>query len=235
MELPFGQILNLKGIEKITGFGDDMNIRNMSGNIEIDAKLGRKDDCVRATGDTTSERAKAPLLVEVGKGESQVYIQPLRFDGALLIGRPSQFEEMGVVLDNKRLFFETALSRGENGIWSPIKGAPAVNQWFAVDKAGVPQAPAVTQRIFDLLFRAAELYYRANYRDFVLAELAWLNNFILDYTEGAEKVRLDTATEEERAGFYRIRFSGAAGAVREAEVKILNWLDVNPETRITRD
>ena len=99
-----------------------------------------------------------------------------------------------------------------------------------VDEAGRSQHPDVVKRVFDLLLRAVELYYRSRYRDFVLAELAWFNNGIMDWEEMAGKVKSGEVSAEERSTFYKVRFSGHMGSLREGESQVLAWLRDNPES-----
>lgn len=238
MDIPEGNILNLQGLDRIQGFGDSMQISKMRGEIKIDEHRASE---VRATTDEPSggkieHVGGGELITDVRTGQSQVYIQPLHQTGVLLNGIPSVSEEMGVVLGQRRYFFNAAMGRGEGGQWSPLVGAPAKHQWHVVDEQGRPQHPDIVKKVFDLLMRAAELYYRANYRDFVLAELAWFNNGILEFEEGAALVQQlkqsgkkpTKAQEQTIATFYKARFSGHIKSFREGEERIRDWLETNP-------
>ena len=230
MVMPPGNILNLAGLEKIRGFGDNMEIPKMRGSVEIDGEA--KASAVNATDAVAEHNDNTKLITGLGTGKSQVLIQPLYLSGALLNGLPSPSEEMGVVLPvgGQRYFFNVALLRGEQGHWSPMPGAPAQHQWHIVDAQGRAQHPDVVKKVFDLLLRAVELYYRRFYRDFVLAELAWFNNTILEYEAAAELVRLNKATPEVSSAFYAARFSGHMKTMREGEVQVLQWLKNHPES-----
>lgn len=236
MEVPPGNLLNLAGLEKVQGFGDDMQVPQMRGEVKIDESRPSQLQAERSGG-VIEHVGGGELITDVRSGQSQVLIQPLHLGSALLNGVPSPSEEMGVVLGQRRYFFNVALGRGEGGQWAPLAGAPARHQWHVVDAEGRPQHPDVVKRVFDLLMRGVELYFRANYRDFVLAELAWFNNGILEFEEGAALVqelkrsgrKPSKAQEEQVALFYKARFSGHIKSFREGEEKILAWLESHPE------
>lgn len=235
LEVPPGQIVNLHGMDRIQGYGDSMQIRGMRGDIALDAE---RQSVLQAGGAQVGAARPDKLLTGAGSGVSQVLIQPLHLQVALLNGLPSPTEEMGVVLDGRRYFFNAAMRRGEGGQWAPQRGAPPKNQWYVIDDQGNAQHPDIVKQVFDLLLKAVELYYRARYRDFVLAELAWYNNSIMDYEEaGALATKLKQSgkkptreQEEQVKEFYAARFSGKVGTMREAEARVLAWLEQHPES-----
>lgn len=225
MEMPAGAYIDLDGLKNITGYGDDMVMRGYSGDLGVSA---REQQLSVVGGDTSRlEHVSGEALVGVGSGVSQVLVKPIGVGLAVLCGLPSVSEEMGVVVGGSRYFFNSMLRRGERGVWSPLAGAPASFGYYVVDKDGVGQPPDVVKVVFDMLFRAVELYYRSNERMFVMAELAWYNNTILEYEGAAEAVRVGRASDQMSSDFYRARFSGKVGAMRKAEEKLLEWLAQN--------
>ena len=230
MGVPQGNILDLKGLDAIRGFGDDMSIPNMRGDIQIDQSYPSQVEAPGGPlpGAKIEHISGKSLLTDRGSGKSQVLVQPLFLNGVLLNGVPSPSEEMGVILGERRYFFNIALQRADGGTWSPMRGAPAQFGYHVIDASGVQQPPDIVKKVFELLLRAAELYYRSCYRDFVLAELAWFNNSILEYEESAEKVRLKQASDEESSSFYLARFSGKMKTIREGEARLLDWLEQHP-------
>lgn len=252
MDLPEGALVNLAGLEKIQGFGDKMQVPGMRGNIALETRPyseGRplQAQTVVSAGETAIEHvpadkarsgakkapSKALPKLGVGSGGNQVFIQPLHLTTVKLNGLPSETEEMGVVIQGQRYFFNAVLSRREDGTWAPTPGAPPQAQWYVINGDGVSQPPDVVKLVFDQLLRAAELYYRAKYRDFVLAELAWFNNTILEFEEGSAlatklKGKKPTAAQKQLlTEFYAARFSGKMAAMRAGEQQLLAWLDKN--------
>lgn len=226
MEMPTGILLDLYGIEQQNRASNPQSYKTELTKVEQPSPGSS-----REPGRFEHVRAESQEKVRTGFGDghSRVYLQPMHLKGLQLNGLPSTTHDMGVVLHNQRYFFNAMMSRDENGTWLPTKNAPPKNSWYVVNEQGVAQPPDVVKSVFDLLFLAAELYYRSNYRDFVLAELAWYNNGIAEFEEMSREVATGKATDEEKKVFYSVRFSGNVGAMREAESKILEWLEENPE------
>lgn len=244
-EMPAPILLNLAGLEEISGFGDNMRVQDRQGSLELVTRQGAS-----GAGQATSEAfaqggASGPARVEhassgrggpsgAGKGvnASQVLVSPLHVRGAILNGLPSDEEDMGLVLDGVRWHFNTALYRQDDGRWVPQKGAPAQFQYHACTEKGDPAPPAVLAKIFDRLERAVELCYRRRYYDFVMAEWVWLNNTLAEwYTDNHIMNKGKTAKEREAAKkrVIAVRFSKKIAAVKEDEARVREWLKANSQ------
>lgn len=211
MTPPAGAVINLQGLEHVTGFGDKMIAQGRRGQIGLQQTAG-------------TSSSEAPATSSSARTDSScVLARPICLGGVRLTGLPD--EGTGVVVGGVRYGFDTVLLReGDTGLWSPFTGAPAVNQWYATDPEGRPAPPATVQQVFEPLLKVAELYYRSNYLDFVLAELVWYNNGIAVFEQLARLVTTKEANDQQAKAFYAARFSGNVAAMREAEQKILDWL-----------
>lgn len=119
LEVPQGHIVDLAGLDRVRGFGDDMQIPKMRGELRLDSV---RESAVGGV-EVVSSGGSGGLLTGVGSGKSQVLVQPLYLGGALLNGLASPSEEMGVVLEGRRYFFNVALGRvgGQWGRWLVLR------------------------------------------------------------------------------------------------------------------
>jgi len=167
-------------------------------------------------------------------------VTPTHLGGVIVngVGSEDQTHPIGVTIDGEFFALNTCMSRNhDDGSWKPGPPTPQPLQYFVANaRTGRAEGPALVKRVFDVVERAVELYYQAYYRDFVLAELVQVNNFLLKWEQDNELMRSGKRGHKQAAErVYKLRFSGNIAAMKAHEQALLDHLQRHPAPAGTTD